>query len=171
MAIVRPLFYDAATGGYRIASESNTIDPLVLPAASGGGEDSSVLTFNTADVSAPLAVGEVVGVLEATNGTYNTYVKATALNQALPIGVIYSKTTTDGGTTHTYKAKMNGVLDTTTADGGTITLTNTGKVWASDTGTLTATQPSATAAGQTLLVGTCISATELLVNPSVLVYH
>lgn len=172
MAIVRPLFYDATTGGYRVASESNTIDPLVLPASGGGtSEDSSVFTFGTTDVTAPLAVGEVVGVLEATSGEYNTYVKATALNQALPIGVVFSKTTTDGGTTHTYKAKTAGVLDTTTTEGGTITLTNTGKVWASDTGTLTATPPTATASGQTLLVGTCISATELLVNPMVMLYH
>lgn len=170
MAIVRPLYYDATTGGYRFTSESNTIDPAVLPASSGG-EDSSVLTFGTADVSAPLAVGDVVGVLESTSGTYNTYIKATAINRALPIGVVYSKTTTDGGSTHTYKAKLSGVLDTTNAEGGTITLSNTGKVWASNTGTLTTTQPSATANGQTLLVGTCISATELLVNPVVLVYH
>ena len=171
MAVIKPIYFDTTTGGYRVPASGDTIDPSLI---SGGGDsslDPSVLEFSSDDTAVELSVGDVVGVVTGTTGTYNTFSKALATGRTNPFGVVFSKVTGDGGATYTYKAKLNGILDTADAVGGTILLGNTGVMWAANTGAISHTLPTPTTGGQTVKIGVALSATLLLVNPQVLAYH
>lgn len=171
MAVIKPIYFDSTTGGYRVPTTGDTIDPSLISGGGGSGVDASVFEFDSDDTAVELSVGDVVGTVTGTTGTYNTFSKVLATGRTNPMGVVFSKVTTDGGTTYTYKAKLTGVLDTADVSGGTILLSNTGVMWTSNTGALTHTLPTPTTGGQTVKVGVALSATKLLVNPQVLTYH
>lgn len=171
MAVIRPIYFDTTIGGYRAPVSGDTIDPALISGGGGSSVDYSVMTFTSTDTAVELSVGDIAGVVTGTTGTYNTISKALATSRTNPFGVVFSKETTNGGISYTYKAKLYGLLDTADVVGGTILLSNTGNMWASNTGTITHTLPTPTVGGQTIKVGTAISATELIVNLDVLMYH
>lgn len=171
MAVIKPIYFDSTIGGYRVPVSGDTIDPSLISGGGGSSVDYSIMTFTSTDTAVELSVGDIVGVVTGTTGTYNTYSKCLATGRTNPFGLVYSKETSDGGITYSYKAKLNGLLDTTDVVGGTILLSNTGNLWASNTGAITHTLPTPTTGGQTIKVGTALSATLLLVNLVVLAYH
>lgn len=171
MAVIKPIYFDSSIGGYRVPVSGDTIDPSLISGGGGSSIDYSVMTFTSTDTAVELAVGDIVGVVTGTTGTYNTISKCLATGRTNPFGVVFSKETSDGGITYSYKAKLHGLLLTTDVVGGTILLSNTGNVWASNTGAITHTLPTPTVGGQTIKVGTAISATQLIVNLTVLAYH
>lgn len=171
MAVIKPIYFDSSIGGYRVPVSGDTIDPSLISGGGGSSIDYSVMTFTSTDTAVELAVGDVVGVVTGTPGTYNKISKCLATGRNNPFGLVFSKETSDGGINYTYKAKLNGLLLTTDVVGGTILLSNTGNVWASDAGAIAHTLPTPTVGGQTIKVGTVISATQLIVNLTVLAYH
>jgi hypothetical protein len=171
MAVIKPIYFDNTIGGYRIPVSGDTIDPSLISGGSGSVINTSVITFSSTDAAVELAVGDIVGVVSSTTGTYNDYSKCLATGRTNPFGLVFSKETSNGGVTYNYKAQLNGILDTSLVVGGTILLNNTGSLWVSNTGALSHTIPAPTVGGQTVRVGTILTATMLLVNLSVLAYH
>ena len=171
MAVIRPIYFDTTIGGYRAPVSGDTIDPALISGGGGSNVDYSVMTFTSTDTAVELSVGDIAGVVTGTTGTYNTISKSLATGRTNPFGVVFSKETANGGISYTYKAKLYGLLDTADVVGGTILLGNTGNLWASNTGAITHTLPTPTVGGQTIKVGTAISATKLIVNLDVLMYH
>lgn len=162
MAIIKPVYYDQVTGGFKEAKAGDQIDASI---SQSQANDSNTLIFT--DPLAEMFVGDVIGVSQETADQFTAIVKASSENRVVPLGIIYSKV---GTGTIEYKARLTGVLKLADVVGGTITLSRAGLLWLQSNGSVGHTVPAQVANGQITRMGVAISSTLLSVNIHTLLY-